>query len=384
MAGDPGIARRIVPTERGDVQPEHIGDPPMEQSATGQAGRPVDQVPDGTVREVVAHITVGPVIGRPDQAATRQHLDRLDDLVLGPAARLAQGRQLERPADRGGRAQDLRREAVDVGQPLLEHGADAGRHAAGCRGTVGERLRDVQRQPFGGPPQVVGRGRTVIHRDRCDEGAHVLEVEPVKGDDRVPGDPGRKGRDRPRRVVELLGPPREDDRQATTNESTDEVGQGPERGVIRPMQVVDDEQAGLLATERRLQPGRDRREEPRLGHRTGRRPALRRRVQAGNDRGERGERGRVQRADPRPEDRVAQRRAQGIDEWSVRDPSLHGVGPRRQGSGTVRASPLEGRLDQPGLADAGLADDHDDATIGRRADARRVDDGQRPITTDER
>ena len=207
-----------------------------------------------------------------------------------------QGRQLERPTDRRGRGQDLRRQTVDAGQPFLEHGPDTGRHAAVHGRAVGQGLREVQRQSLRRTPQRRRpRPDQQRPRDGIDEGDHVLPSQPLEDDDRVAGHPGRQGGDRSHRVVELFGPPGADDRQATTAEPTDEVGQRPERGVVGPVQVVDDEQARLLAVERRLQrrsrwlravaPGRRSRPSPR--HRR-RRPS-----RARSSRGRRGWQDRV-------------------------------------------------------------------------------------------
>ena len=58
VPGDPRIASRIVAAETRQVEPQGVGDPSMEQPATGQARGAVDEVAHRAVGEVVAQVAV--------------------------------------------------------------------------------------------------------------------------------------------------------------------------------------------------------------------------------------------------------------------------------------------------------------------------------------
>ena len=94
---------------RRPVQPERVGGAPVEQPAAGEARRLVGHVAHPAVREVVPDGRAAAAGHLADEAAAHELLDRVDRLLLRPAAGLADDREVERPTDDRRRRQDLGR-----------------------------------------------------------------------------------------------------------------------------------------------------------------------------------------------------------------------------------------------------------------------------------
>ena len=105
--------RRVVAGGACCVEPDRLGDAPMEQPAPGQARRLVGQVPQRAVGEVVGRglFRLG---GLPDEPPCCQLVQCVEDLVIGPAAGVAEGRDLEGTPDRRCRCEHLRGDAIDA------------------------------------------------------------------------------------------------------------------------------------------------------------------------------------------------------------------------------------------------------------------------------
>ena len=88
-AGDRIVAGRCLSASQG------LGRPAMEQPPTGQARRVVSGVAKTAVAEVVAKGAPGPVRRLAHDAPSDQFLERVDRLLLSPAAGRADGRQVE-------------------------------------------------------------------------------------------------------------------------------------------------------------------------------------------------------------------------------------------------------------------------------------------------
>ena len=151
MASDARELRGVVAGGARRVEPDRLGDAPMEQPAPGQARRLLGQVPQRAVGEVVGRRPFR-LAGLPDEPPRCEHVQGVEDFVVGPAAGVPEGWDLEGAPDRRRGGEHLRRDAIDAGQTLGQDRAHAARQrAARVPGRVGRRRhrrRQVQRQTF--------------------------------------------------------------------------------------------------------------------------------------------------------------------------------------------------------------------------------------------
>ena len=149
VASDARKPRGVIAGGAHGIEPDGLGDPPMEQPAPGQARRLLGQVAQRAMGEVVGRHPFR-LAGLPDEPARRKLVQCVEDFVVGPAARVAEGWDLEGAPDRRRGGEHLRRDAIDTGQTLGQDRAHPARQcAARVPGRVGRRRhrrRQVQRQ----------------------------------------------------------------------------------------------------------------------------------------------------------------------------------------------------------------------------------------------
>ena len=187
VAGDPGDGRHVVAAARVEVQAKRVGGAPVEESATGEAGHLVRLVAQATMAEVVADRSgraTRATLDLADDPASHQLLDGIDRLLLRAAARPADGREVERPADDRGCRQHLRRRLADRCDPLPKQGTELARDAPRCLVPGSERLDDLERQALGVGDDGIDEGLT---RRRCGPGGGLSRMD--EACDRGPVEP---------------------------------------------------------------------------------------------------------------------------------------------------------------------------------------------------
>ena len=239
--GDQDVPRHVVAGRCGRFVPVRLGGASVEEPATGQARRVVGGIAHVAVAEVEADRAPQGIRVLPDEPPSDEVFERDDGLLLRPAARVSDRRQIEHPADDRRRRQDLARGFINGRDALSQQGSHtAGDGHAGVV-TAGEHLGDVQRQPLrvGGDRVDVGIGRLV---GRAGGPNHLGDPTPIEAFERQAEGPGH-----PDQVVcgcgaldrQVLASPGDDQDEGPAREPASEIGHGLAGRVVDEMQVVD-------------------------------------------------------------------------------------------------------------------------------------------------
>ena len=190
VARDLGEAGRVLPAAR----PQHLRDAPVEQPPPGEPDVLVRGVAQPRVAEVEDRLAAA--VHLADDRPPDELLERVDRLVLRPAARDAHRAEVEGAADDRRRGEHLGRGLAHAREAFAEQGTHATRRLVRGPRSRGERLDDVQRQPLRLRGEVAGvpAGRAVARRG--DERRDVRSGEPVERD----RDRAREARPRHRRT----------------------------------------------------------------------------------------------------------------------------------------------------------------------------------------
>jgi hypothetical protein len=228
---------------------QRLGDAPVQQAPAWQAGLLVRQRAQLLVAEVVGDRGPLALVDLLDQPAREQLLQCGDRLLLAAPARLADQLEVEGAADdrRGG--EQLPAGLADRAEPPAQQLADpAGQgrsgHPSALPGHGGQVLDQEERQALGLPVQVVG-GVSTARRHRPDQLGHLRLAKAPQEQ--------AAGRARALRLRQqaaqavpprhLLASPGRHDRQPLAAQPPDQVGEQVERGVVGPVQVVEQEHA---------------------------------------------------------------------------------------------------------------------------------------------
>ena len=203
----------------------------------------------------------GVVLG--EDTAPCQLLEGGDRLLLAPSAHRADETGVGRAAEHRRGGDDLPGDLSHAGHPRLEQAA----HARRQRRVIGlgvEVLDDEERQTLCLLVQPLGElgRRPGCGCELCD----VVPIQPFEDDD--VGEPlmARVGEDAARRMIgrRLLRAPGHENENRPVAEPADEEGEHLERGRVRPVRVVDDQQAGRGAARCLREDARDAVEKTRL------------------------------------------------------------------------------------------------------------------------
>ena len=173
-----------------------------------------------------------------------------EDIVLGHAGHLAQQRPVRRDAQHGRRRHHPPMRLGQRPEPGLDESGERRRHRS--RRSLRRQLLDEQRKPLGAPGQPAQRGlvkRTVDSRRQLGRG--IIE-EPAECQGQHPGREGQRGR----RVRARLVVPRRDDHEH--RETAHRRGQVQDHRVgvgVRPLEVLEHEQARPLPADLGQEPG---------------------------------------------------------------------------------------------------------------------------------
>ncbi len=163
-----------------------------------------------------------------------------------------------RPADDGGRREDLSRGLIDRVESCAQDRPNAGRqrlrvrHAPDLgRAGDGQCLHDVQRQPLCGLTDAGAFGRQQVRRaELIDERGDRLLRQALQGEMR-----GRGGRQRAQGLGRggrhVLVTPGQDQQDRSIGQPTSEHRHGLERGAIEPVDVVEPQGPRAAAGSRR-------------------------------------------------------------------------------------------------------------------------------------
>ena len=296
-----------------------------------------------------------------DQPAADELLERADGLLLAAAAGGAHGPDVERAPDHGRRGEHLARGLADrVEAPEQQLARARGQRPRRVGVERVEVLDEQERQPFGLLVQAPGELGARAGSRRREQLADLGLAQPPEPPHTAALAALELGHDAPE-AGRGRGPPGQQHEQRAAREPAQAVGEQPDRRVVGPLRVVDEEDP-----RRRAGRGDGERlphavEEARL-----RRRAVERRRRGGAEVGQQprglGERALRHRRDP---GRVlAQALAQRGDERAVGERRLLLVGAAAQQRGAALAGVRDQLLGEPGLADAGLALDYGDPPVG--------------------
>ena len=383
----------VVATGAAEVHPQRLCDASVQEAATSQAGRLIDEVAQRAMGEVVSDLGIRRAGHLADECPVHQFVDGLDDLVLGPAAGVSDGRKIERAPDGGSGCKELVGGAGDRSEPLPEHGPHAVGHPG--VGDVASRqgLHDVERQALRRRHQRVdSRWRRRPDTGRGgDEPADVRAVEAIELDHRRGGISLDLPGERESLVVEFLESPGQQQHERTPGEPSSEVRERIQRCRVDPLEVVEPEEARWRSCNACGQPVGDRGDEPCLRARTVGSTGAGRRLDGREQSVELGAYSRIEGADPRRRRGIGQGGPEQLDDRAVGDRALRGVGASRNDDATVLANSVGERLREPRLADPGFAGEDDDPTDigGHRANRREArqrvvsaHEGERPWARD--
>ncbi len=363
----------------------------MEQAAPGLARRLVCRVAHPSVAEVVAQPAVAGFVDLADDAASRQLLDRLDRLVLGSAARPADGREVEGSADDRGRGKDLCRRLADGRDALDEHGLDAARDAGAGRFAAFERGDHVERQAFRlggvGIDQPLVRDPAGLHG--ADDRSDLLAIEPTQTDVRHLGPPDQVVRRRGTRYRQVLAPPGQQQQHRPAGEPPGQVGKRLPARVVDEMDIVDPHHPGRPSFDQCCQRRRDGVKEAQPGARRIARRAGRRghRTDAGGQVDQPPDLDAdclVETADaPRPVG-SGEPHPQELGDRTVGDGGLARIAACGEDPPTSRTDPGRRFVGQSRLPDPGFPFDRHQAAVRRRSAPLGFDRGELDVATDQR
>ena len=356
----------------------------MKEPSPGQADILVHEVPQRGMGEVVARRAFT------HDGPHHQPVQGVDGLLFRPAAGVAHGGDIERSPDDRGRSQDLGPGLID----RIETGAQDRAHPGGYRSRVadpgrGQRLHHVEREAFGGIPDAgpVCRGQVgrtePVHQHLHGAGRQPVQDEPRRGRGRQ-----RLQRTGGRRRDVLVAPGQEED-QGAVGETPGEDRECLQRRGVRPMQVVDPEDARGCPGGQRRKAIHDRSDEAGVGGGVGRATArgttpgrLQRRDQASEFCAGRP----VERLQTWQDERVAHRGAKQVDDGPVGDRPFRSMTAGGEDRAPIPGDPPDHRLAESGLADPRLAGEghHPSVPICRDRLDHRVDRPDRRTATDER
>jgi hypothetical protein len=202
----------------------------VQQPAAREARLLVGQHAQLVVREVV--------LGRAlaDQATAHQLLDRVDGLLVVAAADGARRVDVERPPDHRRRREHLASGLAHRREPRAQQLARP--HGQHLRRPVAQRaevLREQQRQPL-------RRRVELLRLPRLGELGHIVEAQPLQPPDR-PSPRSLGLRDDGAQAVLVRRPPRQEHEQRPAGWPPQAVCEQPERSLVGPLHVVEQQDA---------------------------------------------------------------------------------------------------------------------------------------------